>query len=102
MEMTTLLPVLVRLIVIGAFAEFLAGLLGVGGSIVLALTFFYVFQYFGFDGPQLMQVCLATSLATIIVTSIRSSKSHHKKGAVDWLILRPSVPRWRTVWMPSP
>jgi|TARA_B100000768_G_scaffold177272_1_gene191202 uncharacterized membrane protein YfcA len=79
MEVTTLLPVLVRLIVIGAFAEFLAGLLGVGGSIVLA-----------------------TSLATMIVTSIRSTKSHHKKGAVDWLILRPSVPRWRTVWMPSP
>ena len=83
MEVTTLLPVLVRLIVIGAFAEFLAGLLagllGVGGSIVLAI-----------------------SLATMIVTSIRSTKSHHKKGAVDWLILRPSVPRWRTVWMPSP
>ena len=79
MEVTMLLPVLVRLIVIGAFAEFLAGLLGVGGSIVLA-----------------------TLLATMIVTSIRSTKSHHKKGAVDWLILRPSVPRWRTVWMPSP
>ena len=46
----------------------------------------------GYDGPQLMQVCLATSLATIIVTSIRSTLSHHKKGAVDWLILRQWAP----------
>ena len=81
MEITTLLPVLVSLIVIGAFAGFLAGLLGVGGGIVLVPSFFYSFQYLGFDGPQLMQVCLATSLATIIVTSIRSTQSHHKKGA---------------------
>jgi uncharacterized membrane protein YfcA len=39
-----------------------------------------------------MQVCLATSLATIIVTSIRSTQSHHKKGAVDWQILRQWAP----------
>ena len=92
MEMITLLPVLLSLIVIGAFAGFLAGLLGVGGGIVLAPDFLYVFQYLGLDGPQLMQVCLATSLATIIVTLIRSTQSHHKMGAVDWLILRQWAP----------
>lgn len=87
MDMASLLPVLISLIVIGVFAGFLAGLLGVGGGIVLVPAFFYAFQHLGFGGPQLMQVCLATSLATIIVTSIRSVQSHHKKGAVDWLIL---------------
>ena len=62
MDIPTLLPVLASLIVIGGFAGFLAGLLGVGGGIVLVPAFFYAFQSLGYDGPQLMQVCLATSL----------------------------------------
>ncbi|UTS80847.1 sulfite exporter TauE/SafE family protein [Phaeobacter piscinae] len=76
------------LIVTGAIAGVLAGLLGVGGGIVLVPAFFYVFQTLGYGGDQLMQMCLATSLATIIVTSLRSVMSHNKKGAVDWGILR--------------
>ncbi len=80
------------LLVIGAFAGVLAGLLGVGGGIVLVPAFFYAFQTLGYDGPQLMQMCLATSLATIIVTSLRSVMSHNKKGAVDWDILRGWAP----------
>ncbi|KIC17600.1 sulfite exporter TauE/SafE family protein [Leisingera sp. ANG-Vp] len=76
------------LVVIGAFAGVLAGLLGVGGGIVLVPAFFYAFQTLGYGGDQLMQICLATSLATIIVTSVRSVMSHNKKGAVDWEILR--------------
>ncbi|MDG2298123.1 MAG: sulfite exporter TauE/SafE family protein [Planktomarina sp.] len=87
-ELPVLLPVLLSLVVIGAFAGFLAGLLGVGGGIVLVPSFFYAFQSLGFDGPQLMQVCLATSLATIIVTSLRSMQSHNEKGSVDWELLR--------------
>jgi uncharacterized membrane protein YfcA len=39
-----------------------------------------------------MQICLATSLATIIVTSVRSVLSHHRKGAVDWAVLRGWAP----------
>ncbi len=76
------------LLVMGAFAGVLAGLLGVGGGIILVPTFFYVFSALGYDSPQLMQICLATSLATIIVTSVRSVMSHHKKGAVEWDILK--------------
>ncbi len=82
-----LMQMFALLLVIGAFAGVLAGLLGVGGGIVLVPAFFYAFQTLGYDGPQLMQVCLATSLATIIVTSLRSVLSHNKKGAVDWEIL---------------
>jgi uncharacterized membrane protein YfcA len=80
------------LMVIGAVAGVLAGLLGVGGGIVLVPAFFYAFQTLGYDGPQLMQMCLATSLATIIVTSLRSVHGHNKKGAVDWDILRTWAP----------
>ncbi|MEJ6398583.1 sulfite exporter TauE/SafE family protein [Yoonia sp. 208BN28-4] len=80
------------LLVIGAFAGVLAGLLGVGGGIVLVPAFYYAFAALGYDSPQLMQMCLGTSLATIIVTSLRSVQSHHKKGAVDWSILRGWAP----------
>ena len=87
-----LMQMFALLLVIGAFAGVLAGLLGVGGGIVLVPAFFYAFQTLGYEGPQLMQVCLATSLATIIVTSVRSVLSHNKKGAVDWDILRTWAP----------
>ena len=80
------------LLVIGAFAGVLAGMLGVGGGIVLVPAFFYAFSVLGYDSPQLMQMCLATSLATIVVTSVRSVMSHHKKGAVDWDILKTWAP----------
>ncbi|MCB1398076.1 MAG: sulfite exporter TauE/SafE family protein [Rhodobacter sp.] len=76
------------LAVIGGIAGVIAGLLGVGGGIVLVPAFFYAFTTLGYGGPQLMQVCLATSLATIIVTSIKSVRTHNKRGAVEWDILK--------------
>ncbi|SLN67195.1 Sulfite exporter TauE/SafE [Roseovarius albus] len=87
-----LVQMLLLLMVIGAFAGVLAGLLGVGGGIVLVPAFFYAFHTLGYGGPQLMQMCLATSLATIIITSLRSVLSHNKKGAVDWNILKTWAP----------
>lgn len=91
-DMTLLLQMLALLLVIGAFAGVIAGLLGVGGGIVLVPAFFYAFATLGYDGPQLMQICLATSLATIVVTSVRSVLSHNRRGAVDWAILRTWAP----------
>ncbi|QJF51593.1 sulfite exporter TauE/SafE family protein [Roseobacter ponti] len=89
---TLLAQMVVLLACVGAFAGVLAGLLGVGGGIVLVPAFFYAFTTLGFAGPQLMQICLATSLATIVVTSLRSVSSHNKKGAVDKDILRTWAP----------
>ena len=80
------------LLAIGAFAGILAGLLGVGGGIVLVPSFFYAFRALGFEGPDLMRVCVATSLATIVVTSIRSVQSHRRKGSVDLDVLRSWAP----------
>ncbi|MCE8469900.1 sulfite exporter TauE/SafE family protein, partial [Rhodovulum sulfidophilum] len=88
----TLLSMLLLLLSIGAIAGVLAGLLGVGGGIVLVTAFFYAFQALGYDSAYLMQICLATSLATIIVTSTRSVLSHAKKGAVDWQVLKGWAP----------
>jgi uncharacterized protein len=87
-----LLPMILLLLAIGAFAGVIAGLLGVGGGIILVPAFYYAFSGLGYEGPDLMQVCLATSLATIIVTSVRSVLAHNKKGAVDWAILKSWAP----------
>jgi uncharacterized membrane protein YfcA len=91
-ELAALLPMVALLLGIGAFAGVIAGLLGVGGGIVLVPAFFYTFDHLGYGGPQLMQVCVATSLATIVFTSVRSVLAHNRKGAVDWDILRSWAP----------
>lgn len=85
---SALLPMAALLVVIGGFGGVLAGLLGVGGGIVLVPAFFYAFSYLGYGGPHILQVCVATSLATIVVTSARSVMAHSRKGAVDWDILK--------------
>jgi len=91
-EMTILLPMLALLLLIGAATGVIAGLLGVGGGIVLVPAFFYLFSTLGFGGAHLMQVCIGTSAATIVVTSARSVMLHNKKGAVDWQLLRNWAP----------
>lgn len=91
-ETSLLLQMLALLLVIGAVAGVLAGLLGVGGGIVLVAAFYYAFQMLGYDSPQLMQICLATSLATIVVTSLRSVLGHNKAGVVDWNVLKTWAP----------
>ena len=87
-SLAELLPLVAFLVAIGAAAGVIAGLLGVGGGIILVPAFLYTFLHLGYDGPQIMQVCLATSLATIVFTSQRSVRAHAKKGAVDFDILR--------------
>ncbi len=88
----TLLALAALLAATGAVAGVMAGLLGVGGGILLVPCFHFIFERLGFGGPGLMQVCLATSLATIVVTSARSLGAHHRRGAVDLAILRGWVP----------
>lgn len=91
-DLMTYLPLLLLLMAIGGFAGVLAGLLGVGGGIVLVPAFYYTFAGLGYESGELMQVCLATSLATIIFTSTRSVLAHNKKGAVEWSILKTWAP----------
>ncbi|SEM90939.1 Uncharacterized membrane protein YfcA [Gemmobacter aquatilis] len=91
-DFITVLPLFGLLVVIGGVAGVIAGLLGVGGGIVLVPAFFYTFAHLGYDGPQLMQVCLGTSLATIMATAMRSVNGHNRKGAVDWDVLKGWAP----------
>lgn len=74
--------------VAGLVAGTIAGLLGIGGGIVLVPVLFQTLGFLGVDESVRMPLAVGTSLATIIPTSIRSTLSHNKKGAVDWSVLR--------------
>ncbi len=91
-DLPHLLPLGGLLLLIGGVAGIISGLLGVGGGIVLVPAFLYTFTTLGYGGPHIMQVCLATSLATIAATSVRSVRGHDAKGAVDWDILKGWAP----------
>lgn len=91
-QVTQLLPVFLALIVTGVFAGLLAGLLGVGGGIVIVPVLYFVFQGLGVDAASAMVVATGTSLATIIPTSLSSIRAHHGKGNVDWALLQRWAP----------
>ncbi|MFY0641697.1 MAG: sulfite exporter TauE/SafE family protein [Bermanella sp.] len=84
------IPTFLALLTTGMFAGVLAGLLGVGGGIVIVPVLFFLFQNFGVSPESAMLVATATSLATIVPTSISSIRSHNKKGNVDFDLLK----RW--------
>lgn len=66
-----------------ALAGVLAGMLGVGGGIVIVPALFWILTFVGF-GPEIaMPTAVGTSLCTIIVTSLSSTRAHKKRGAVD-------------------
>lgn len=78
----------VSLVAVGVVAGILAGLLGVGGGIVIVPVLFHVFGLIGIDEDVKMHLAVGTSLATIIPTSISSMRAHAKKGAVDKDLLK--------------
>jgi uncharacterized membrane protein YfcA len=87
-----LVALILALIATGCCSGFLAGLLGVGGGIVIVPVLFQVFEVFGVDPTVRMQVAVGTSLATIIPTSIVSARSHWRKGSVDRELLQRLAP----------
>jgi len=76
----------------GAVAGILAGLLGVGGGIVIVPVLFWLFGLLEFPQSVSMHVAVATSLATIIPTSLSSARAHHTRGALDMGLLRLWAP----------
>lgn len=73
---------------LGVVAGLLAGLLGLGGGIVVVPVLIVTFTYLGYAPDVLTHMAVGTSLATIVITSLGSVYQHHKKGAVRWDILR--------------
>lgn len=80
------------LVLTGAIAGILAGLLGVGGGIVIVPVLIIVAELFHVPEDVAMLVVVGTSLATIIPTSISSARAHHRKGAIDLDILKGWTP----------
>ena len=76
----------------GACAGIAAGMLGIGGGLIIVPVLFFIFSNQGHETQYLMQMALATSLATIIITSISSTWAHHKKKAVLWPLVLPLSP----------
>ena len=81
---------IVAMLITGGVGGVLAGLLGIGGGIVIVPVLEAALTYLGVDEAIRMHVAVATSLATIIPTSIASSRAHHRRGAVDLELVR----RW--------
>ena len=72
----------------GVVAGVIAGLLGVGGGIVIVPVLYHVFSFVGVDEAVRMHVAVGTSLATIIPTSISSLRAHRRRGSVDVDLLK--------------
>lgn len=76
----------------GLFAGFLAGLLGVGGGLVIVPALALIFAAAQFPAAHIMHLALGTSLASIMFTSISSLRAHHAHGAVNWAVVRGISP----------
>ncbi|WP_035054475.1 sulfite exporter TauE/SafE family protein [Andreprevotia chitinilytica] len=87
-----MLTAILACVAVGCVAGFLAGLLGVGGGLVIVPALLFVFQQIGVAPAHMQHLALGTSLATIVFTSISSLKAHHGRGAVRWSVFRAITP----------
>lgn len=86
-------PVLiVSLVFLGIAVGFSAGLLGIGGGMILVPFLTMLFPLFGLPPEQVVHAAIATSMATIVFTSVSSMRAHHAKGAIRWNIVSIMAP----------
>jgi len=76
----------------GALAGTLAGLLGIGGGIIIVPVLALVFEGRAVGPELVMHIAIGTSLATIAVTSLSSIRAHHRRHAIDWAVFRRITP----------
>lgn len=88
LDVSELLQLALLLVAVGALSGFLAGVFGIGGGAILVPVFYECFRLAGVPLEVRMPLCIGTSLAIIIPTSIRSWRAHHLRGAVDTEILK--------------
>tara|TARA_B100000809_G_scaffold162320_1_gene159655 strand:+ start:3431 stop:4267 length:837 start_codon:yes stop_codon:yes gene_type:complete len=76
----------------GVLAGLLAGLFGIGGGLIIVPALIYIFTTQNVPDAALTHICIGTSLATIIVTSISSLRAHNTRGAVNWNVWKRMAP----------
>ena len=88
LDINEILNLLVVLSIAASVAGFMAGLLGVGGGIIIVPALYYAFTVLDFDIATRMHLSVGTSLAIIIPTSIISTKTHMEYDAVDFKLIK--------------
>jgi uncharacterized membrane protein YfcA len=86
-----MLEVLALYLVVGAIAGVLAGLLGIGGGLVIVSMLVFCMELQNLPNELIMHLALGTSMASIVFTSVSSFMAHHKRGAVEWTVVRRIV-----------
>ena len=86
------LTLILALLAMGTFGGFAAGLLGIGGGMVLVPFITMIFTARGFAPELTIHMAIATSLATILFTSLSSVRAHHQHGAVLWPVVKLLAP----------
>jgi len=79
-------------LLVGSIAGILAGLLGVGGGLVIVPMLTFAFTTEGIPHEHILHMALGTSMASIIFTAISSLRAHHRRGAVIWKIVTRITP----------
>jgi uncharacterized membrane protein YfcA len=82
----------VELLALGVATGFLAGLLGIGGGMLMVPFLTFLLSQRGVPAGTSVKMAIATSMATILFTSLSSVRAHHRRGAVRWDIVRAMAP----------
>jgi len=83
---------ILELALVGTCTGFLAGLLGIGGGMLMVPFMTFILSSKGFPADYTVKMAVATSLATICFTSLSSVRAHHQRGAVLWPVARLLAP----------